>query len=142
MTSSQDQDGSGGIGFEEVCGCLFQSISKISKLTCLVQFEPLWNYMTVRAPNRTHLLSDVFQQQWRQMFESFDTDDSGTIDANELSRALAHYKYGSSQIFRFSHSRLLLSLHVGPPILNMLVKKYGESNCWVIYTSPRSYELV
>ena len=46
--------------------------------------------------NAFFFLSDFHQQQWRQMFESFDADNDGTIDASELSRALAHYKYGSS----------------------------------------------
>ena len=52
MTFSQDRDGNGEIGFEEVRGCLLQGISN---LTCPVQFEPLWNYVTVRVPKRqTH----------------------------------------------------------------------------------------
>jgi len=46
--------------------------------------------------------------QWRQMFTSFDGDRDGKIDASELGRALAHY-----------------NLQVGPPILNLLMNKYG-----------------
>jgi len=61
-------------------------------------FEPLWNYIT----------------QWRQMFDSFDADRDGKIDANELGQALAYY-----------------NIHVGRPILDMLVKKYG-----ITITSP------
>ena len=76
------------------------------------------------------------------MFDSFDADNDGTIDASELSRALAHYKYSSSPTSSFSCSRVLLSLHVGAPILNTLVKKYGESNYWITHTSPRSYERI
>jgi hypothetical protein len=56
------------------------------------EFEPLWVYMTV----------------WRQMFDSFDADRDGRIDAIELGRALDHYR-----------------LHVGRHVLDMLVKKYG-----------------
>ncbi|KAI0250837.1 hypothetical protein BJV78DRAFT_1353362 [Lactifluus subvellereus] len=58
------------------------------------EFEPLWNYMT----------------QWRQMFDSFDTDHDGRIDAGELGRALSYY-----------------DLHVGPTGIDMLVKKYGTT---------------
>ncbi|KAI0290697.1 hypothetical protein BC826DRAFT_529110 [Russula brevipes] len=49
-----------------------------------------------------------YMTQWRQMFESFDEDSDERIDASELDRALAHYE-----------------LHVGPSILDLLVKKYG-----------------
>jgi len=56
------------------------------------EFEPLWKYMT----------------QWRQMFDSFDEDKDGRIDANELAGALGYYE-----------------LHVGPTVLEMLVNKYG-----------------
>jgi len=58
------------------------------------EFEPLWNYIT----------------QWRQMFESFDIDRNGKIDADELGRALAHY-----------------DLRVGPLVLDLLVKKYASA---------------
>jgi len=104
-----DQDGNGHISAEELRGALFNngglsfSMTTVEYLIGIFdrdgsggigfeEFEPLWNYMN----------------QWRQMFESFDANNDGTIDANELSGALAHY-----------------NLHVGPPILNMLVKKYG-----------------
>jgi hypothetical protein len=46
--------------------------------------------------------------QWRQMFTSFDADRDGKIDVNELGQALAYY-----------------NLRVGPPILDMLMNKYG-----------------
>jgi Ca2+-binding EF-hand superfamily protein len=63
------------------------------------------------------------------MFTSFDGDRDGKIDASELGRALAHYKYASLPTFWFfSLLRSSLSLEVGPPILNLLMNKYGESN--------------
>jgi hypothetical protein len=58
------------------------------------EFESLWKYIT----------------QWRQMFESFDVDRNGKIDADELSRALNHYE-----------------LRVGLPVLDLLVKKYATA---------------
>jgi Ca2+-binding EF-hand superfamily protein len=39
------------------------------------EFRPLWEYLT----------------DWRRMFDSFDADNDGRIDAGELSRALGHY---------------------------------------------------
>jgi len=104
-----DQDGSGHISAEELQAALINngglsfSMTTVEYLMGIFdrdgsgtigfeEFEPLWNYIT----------------QWRQMFDSFDADNDGTIDASELSRALAHY-----------------NLHVGTPILNTLVKKYG-----------------
>jgi len=61
------------------------------------EFEPLWCFMT----------------QWRQLFDSFDIDRDGRIDAAELGQALAHY-----------------NLHVGQSILDMLVNKYGITAPW------------
>jgi Ca2+-binding EF-hand superfamily protein len=59
-----------------------------------VQFEALWNYITVSVSNGTpSCLTFPVLQQWRQMFESFDVDRNGQIDADELGRALAHYEY-------------------------------------------------
>ena len=48
---SQDLDGNGGIGFEEVCGC--RPRLNVLKLTCRIQFVPLWNYIAVRVPQQT-----------------------------------------------------------------------------------------
>jgi hypothetical protein len=56
------------------------------------EFEPLWVYVT----------------HWRRMFDSFDSDRDGRIDATELGRALDHY-----------------GLRVGRHVLNLVVKKYG-----------------
>jgi Ca2+-binding EF-hand superfamily protein len=39
------------------------------------EFRPLWEYLT----------------DWRRMFDSFDADNDGRIDAGELGRALGHY---------------------------------------------------
>ncbi|XP_077976281.1 sorcin-like isoform X2 [Styela clava] len=47
------------------------------------EFSALWGYI----------------QQWRQCFDSFDTDRSGNIDANELSRAFATFGYRLSMDF-------------------------------------------
>ncbi|KAH9973117.1 hypothetical protein BGW80DRAFT_1311900 [Lactifluus volemus] len=58
------------------------------------EFEPLWNYVT----------------QWRKMFDSFDIDHDGRIDASGLARVLAYY-----------------GLQVGPTVINMLIKKYGTT---------------
>ncbi|KAI0302886.1 hypothetical protein B0F90DRAFT_1916983 [Multifurca ochricompacta] len=49
-----------------------------------------------------------YMNQWRQMFDSFDIDHDNRIDGTELGRALAYY-----------------NLHVGPSVLDILVKKYG-----------------
>jgi len=59
----------------------------------LEEFKPLWVYIT----------------KWREMFESFDYNEDGIIDAAELESALHHYK-----------------LQVGPPVINFLVHKYGS----------------
>jgi Ca2+-binding EF-hand superfamily protein len=32
-------------------------------------------------------------QQWREMFDSFDDNKDGIIDAGELAKALNHYQY-------------------------------------------------
>jgi len=106
-----DQDGSGQLSHEELrsallneSGSLF-SVSTVKYLMSVfdldgsgeISFEefcPLWNYVN----------------QWRQMFDSFDIDQDGRIDAAELSQALALY-----------------NLRVGPRILDMLMKKYGRS---------------
>ncbi|KAH9169196.1 hypothetical protein EDB89DRAFT_2072771 [Lactarius sanguifluus] len=56
------------------------------------EFKPLWDYV----------------KQWREMFESFDYNQDGIIDATELSNALSHY-----------------NLQVGPIVINFLVHKYG-----------------
>jgi len=58
----------------------------------LEEFKPLWVYVT----------------KWREMFESFDYNQDGIIDAGELASALNHYE-----------------LRVGPPVINFLVHKYG-----------------
>ncbi|KAH9046328.1 hypothetical protein EDB83DRAFT_1537143 [Lactarius deliciosus] len=55
------------------------------------EFKPLWDYV----------------KQWREMFESFDYNQDGIIDATELSNALGHY-----------------NLQVGPLVINFLVHKY------------------
>ncbi|KAI0302850.1 hypothetical protein B0F90DRAFT_175797 [Multifurca ochricompacta] len=49
-----------------------------------------------------------YMNQWRQMFDSFDIDRDNRIDGTELGQALAYY-----------------DLHVGPSVLDILVKKYG-----------------
>lgn len=49
----------------------------------IYEFAGLWNYI----------------QQWRQCFDSFDTDKSGNIDASELSRAFATFGYRLSMNF-------------------------------------------
>ncbi|KAF8266762.1 hypothetical protein EI94DRAFT_1802642 [Lactarius quietus] len=58
----------------------------------LEEFKPLWVYVT----------------KWREMFESFDYNQDGIIDAAELESALNHYQ-----------------LQVGRPVINFLVHKYG-----------------
>ncbi|KAN0135043.1 hypothetical protein V8E53_007161 [Lactarius tabidus] len=108
---AMDQDGSGEMSPEELHSALINdgglrlSISTVKYLMSIFdfdnsrvigfqEFEALWNYIN----------------QWRQMFESFDIDRNGKIDADELGRALAHY-----------------GLHVGPPVLDLLVKKYAST---------------
>ncbi|KAN0136150.1 hypothetical protein V8E53_006010, partial [Lactarius tabidus] len=58
----------------------------------LEELRPLWLYVT----------------KWREMFDSFDYNQDGIIDAAELESALNHYK-----------------LSVGLPVINFLVHKYG-----------------
>ncbi|KAI0298435.1 hypothetical protein B0F90DRAFT_701476 [Multifurca ochricompacta] len=104
-----DQDGSGQVSPEELRSALlndggFRFSTRTVKYIMSIfdldesggigfqEFEPLWNYMN----------------QWRQMFDSFDTDRDNRIDGTELGRALAYY-----------------DLHVGPSVLDILVKKYG-----------------
>jgi len=86
----QDLDGSGEIGIEEVSGSLF--VHNI-KLIHHAQFKPLWDYVKVRYHSREFCVSsNPLSQQWREMFESFDYNQDGIIDAAELSNALGHYK--------------------------------------------------
>jgi len=59
----------------------------------LEEFKPLWDYV----------------KQWREMFESFDDNQDGIIDAGELSNALRYY-----------------NLEVGPLVINFLIHKYGS----------------
>jgi len=104
-----DQDGNGQLSPEELRSALLNegglsfSASTVKYLMGIFdvdgsgtigfdEFAPLWRFMT----------------QWRRMFDSFDIDRDGRIDAAELGQALDHY-----------------NLHVGQPILNMLVNKYG-----------------
>ncbi|KAI0250846.1 hypothetical protein BJV78DRAFT_522756 [Lactifluus subvellereus] len=106
-----DQDGNGQLSSGELRSALLNdrglrfSIKTVEYLMSIFdldgsggigfqEFEPLWNYMT----------------QWRQIFDSFDTDHDGRIDASELGRALSYY-----------------DLHVGPTGIDMLVKKYGTT---------------
>jgi len=69
------------------------------------EFKPLWDYV----------------KQWREMFESFDYNQDGIIDAAELSSALNHY-----------------NLQVGAPVVNLLVHKYGTHHG---HNSPPQIEL-
>jgi len=59
----------------------------------LDEFRPLWDYL----------------RDWWRMFDSFDTDRDGRIDATELGRALGHYR-----------------IHVPPRVLDVVVKKYSD----------------
>lgn len=54
------------------------------------------------SPQHTFSSPHIYQQQWRQMFDAFDVDRDGRIDASELSKALDHYKYASPLISWFS----------------------------------------
>jgi len=65
------------------------------------EFKPLWNLI----------------MQWLQMFDAFDVDGDGRINANELSQALDHYKFP-----------------VGQPVIDMLITKYG-----VVPPPPRNW---
>lgn len=61
------------------------------------------------------------------MFESFDTNGDGRIDATELGRALGNYGYARlPNTPTSSLTSALLSLHVPPNILNRVVKKYSD----------------
>jgi hypothetical protein len=57
------------------------------------------------------------------MFELFDADRDGRIDADELGRALAHYEYAGSLTFQFSP----LSLTVLPSASKWA---HLSSTCW------------
>lgn len=73
------------------------------------------------------------------MFDSFDRDRDGRIDATELGRALAHYQYANSSTLLTSFiTSALPRIRVAPHILVMLVKKYGKSGSQSV-TSPWSY---
>jgi len=87
--------GDGGLKFSKSTVMYLMSIFDLDKSKGIgfKEFESLWNYIT----------------QWKQMFESFDIDRNGKINADELGRALAHY-----------------DLRVGLPVLDFLVKKYGD----------------
>ncbi|KAH9973114.1 hypothetical protein BGW80DRAFT_286142 [Lactifluus volemus] len=59
------------------------------------EFKPLWNYV----------------KQWREMFDSFDDNKDGIIDARELATALGYY-----------------DMHMDPSVIDMLIRKYGTSH--------------
>ena len=75
------------------------------------------------------------------MFDSFDIDRDDRMDAAELGQALAHYKYVNSDFSVLFRSPSSISLHVGQPILNLLVNKYGESDDRVTHV-PWPYDRV
>ncbi|KAI0273222.1 hypothetical protein BGY98DRAFT_998793 [Russula aff. rugulosa BPL654] len=104
-----DQDGRGELSSEELStallsdGALRFSANTVEYLMSIFDsdgsgvvtyedFEPLWIYMV----------------NWRKMFDSFDGDRDGRIDATLLGGALEHY-----------------NLRVGSHVLDKLVKKYG-----------------
>lgn len=105
-----DQDNSGQISAEELrCALMNEDSGRTFSLETvkylmsvfdldrsgeigLEEFKPLWLYVT----------------KWREMFESFDYNRDGIIDAAELESALNHYE-----------------LSVGLPVINFLVHKYG-----------------
>jgi hypothetical protein len=62
------------------------------------------------------------------MFDSFDSDRDGKIDATELGSALAHFQYAGLSNHPIFFSTNVLSLRVAPHILDMVIKKYGESS--------------
>ncbi len=59
------------------------------------QFKPLWIYLKVLSHGDLQSVSlpTSGSQQWRQMFESFDYNQDGIIDAAELASALNHYEF-------------------------------------------------
>jgi len=105
-----DQDGSGQVSAEELQSALISGYGGKRFSTQTVQylmsvfdldgsgeigideFKPLWDYV----------------KQWREMFESFDDNQDGIIDAGELLNALRHY-----------------NLEVGTHVINFLIHKYG-----------------
>jgi len=105
-----DQDNSGQVSAEELQSALISGYGgkRFSSQTVkylmsvfdlddsgeigIEEFKPLWDYV----------------KQWREMFESFDYNQDGIIDAAELSSALGHY-----------------NLKVGPLVVNSLINKYG-----------------
>lgn len=107
-----DQDGSGQVSAEELQSALISgyggkrfSTETVKYLMSVFdldgsggigidEFKPLWDYV----------------KQWREMFESFDDNQDGIIDAVELSNALKYY-----------------NLQVGPLVINFLIHKYGTS---------------
>ncbi|KAI9452385.1 hypothetical protein BJY52DRAFT_1124414 [Lactarius psammicola] len=74
----------------------------------LEEFKPLWVYVT----------------KWREMFDSFDYNQDGIIDAAELASALNHYE-----------------LRVGQPVINFLVHKYGGRTPTNGHNGPPQIEL-
>ncbi|KAN0136146.1 hypothetical protein V8E53_006006 [Lactarius tabidus] len=107
-----DQDGSGQVSAEELQSALISGYGgkRFSTETVrylmsvfdldasgeigIEEFKPLWDYV----------------KQWREMFESFDDNQDGIIDAGELSNALQYYK-----------------LEVGPLVISFLIHKYGTT---------------
>ena len=71
-------------------------------------------------------LFQTLSQNWREMFESFDYNQDGIIDAAELASALNYYECVLFHVrwlrsMTIRHNRL----QVGPPVINFLVHKYG-----------------
>ncbi|KAF8267015.1 hypothetical protein EI94DRAFT_1701298 [Lactarius quietus] len=119
-----DQDNSGQISAEELrCALMNEDGGRSMSLTsfsCNVLLIPrvgaAFSFETVQY------LMSVFdldgsgeiglEEKWREMFESFDYNQDGIIDAAELESALNHYQ-----------------LQVGRPVINFLVHKYVQQMC-------------
>ncbi|KAF8476296.1 hypothetical protein DFH94DRAFT_683713 [Russula ochroleuca] len=73
-----------------------------------------YNTRTVQDQNDDGVIG--FEEEWRQMFDSFDFDHNGTIDATELDSVMAHYR-----------------LNVSTHILDQIVMKYAGKLAMVTF---------
>ncbi|KAH9955852.1 hypothetical protein BC827DRAFT_1235188 [Russula dissimulans] len=123
-----DQDGNGQLSHEELRSALLNdrglpfSNSSVKYLMSIFdwdgngsisfeEFARLWKFVI----------------RWRELFVEFDVDRDGSIDAEELSYALAQHKYAALQPFGFPLlTCALFSCPVGRPVVDLLLKKYGS----------------
>nr|AZL94084.1 calmodulin-like protein 50 [Carica papaya] len=118
-----DQDSSGFIDDKELQRALSSYNQTFSMRTVGLLMYLFTNTNTRKIGPKEFIQVFYSLQNWRAIFEKFDRDRSGKIDANELREAL-----------------LSLGFSVSPVVLDLLVSKFGNSG--VTKTKATDYDNV